>query len=201
MIQFVVLVLTVATMTGCASTKAYFVDRGRDTADIFTCSAGIGLGAKVRVGPLGPGLFANQDKFGLRGGEMLGVHENSGEAQEFVFPAVLEGWPVFGLEQFEVSEQMETRHKAYRAGSFFPPFVFFPEEGTSGYTSCSYFTQIEVAVGLGGSLRLGLNLGELLDFILGWTTIDIFNDDLEARKKEAEANQPAHAAGKPAPGR
>ena len=48
--------------------------------------------------------------------------------------------------------------------------------------SLFYLTQIEVAAGLGGTLRLGFNPGELLDFILGFTTIDIFNDDLEKRK-------------------
>ena len=43
-----------------------------------------------------------------------------------------------------------------------------------------YYTQCEVAVGtFFPSIRLGFNPGELLDFILGWTTIDIFRDDLE----------------------
>ena len=27
-------------------------------------------------------------------------------------------------------------------------------------------------------VRLEINLGELLDFVLGWTTLDIFNDDI-----------------------
>ncbi len=31
----------------------------------------------------------------------------------------------------------------------------------------------------GLTLGLGFNPGELLDFILGWTTLDIFKDDIE----------------------
>ena len=37
---------------------------------------------------------------------------------------------------------------------------------------------IEVAVGLIRTIRIGFNVGELLDFIVGWTTLDICRDDL-----------------------
>ena len=37
--------------------------------------------------------------------------------------------------------------------------------------------------------RLGLNPGELLDFGLGWTTLDIFADDLEARESKETLDQ------------
>jgi len=51
--------------------------------------------------------------------------------------------------------------------------------------------KIEVAAGLLGSVRIGFNIGELIDFILGWTTIDIFDDDLEMGSIET-ADLPAH---------
>jgi hypothetical protein len=35
-----------------------------------------------------------------------------------------------------------------------------------------------------GGLRVGFNPGELVDFLLGWTTLDIYNDDLGTRKVE-----------------
>jgi hypothetical protein len=41
-------------------------------------------------------------------------------------------------------------------------------------------------LGLGGTLRLGFNPGELLDFILGWTAIDIYNDDAVSVRKQRE---------------
>mgnify|MGYP001185095109 CR=1 FL=1 len=42
----------------------------------------------------------------------------------------------------------------------------------------SYHTQIEVALGLGGTVRLGINPGEMADFVLGWLQIDLFHDDV-----------------------
>ena len=48
---------------------------------------------------------------------------------------------------------------------------------------------VEVAFGFWHTLRLGFNPGELLDFILGWTTIDIFNDDLEAKTSTEQSNK------------
>ena len=66
----------------------------------------------------------------------------------------------------------------------------------------AYLTQVEAVVGLGPSIRLGFNPGELLDFILGWVTLDIFNDDLnsaaslkaiEIKKQQAEKERRLHA--------
>jgi len=39
-------------------------------------------------------------------------------------------------------------------------------------------TQIEAMAGCGHTLRLGFNPGELLDFVLGWAAIDIYDDDV-----------------------
>ena len=53
-----------------------------------------------------------------------------------------------------------------------------------------YFTDLEVAAGFIATFRVGANPGELIDFLLGWTTLDIFSDDLEARnKKQEKSNQ------------
>ena len=40
-----------------------------------------------------------------------------------------------------------------------------------------FYTQIEVAAGAGGSVRLGFNPGELLDFLFGWLGADLYGDD------------------------
>ena len=40
------------------------------------------------------------------------------------------------------------------------------------------FTQIEILFGLGITFRLGFNPGELIDFLLGWSTVDIYHDDI-----------------------
>ena len=44
-----------------------------------------------------------------------------------------------------------------------------------------YYTQVEVVIAIIGSLRLGFNPGELLDFLVGWTTLDIYGDDLNKK--------------------
>ena len=40
------------------------------------------------------------------------------------------------------------------------------------------WTQIEVAAGLFGDVRLGFNPGELLDFLLGFFGADLYGDDI-----------------------
>ena len=54
-----------------------------------------------------------------------------------------------------------------------------PQKEYATYSPVPFFTQVEVALGLGGTCRLGFNIGELVDFLLGWGGKDIFNDDLE----------------------
>ena len=45
------------------------------------------------------------------------------------------------------------------------------------FTVPSYFTQIELSVAAFGGIKIGFNPGELLDFLLGWFTIDLYGDD------------------------
>jgi len=45
-----------------------------------------------------------------------------------------------------------------------------------------YYSQIEVAAGILLTVRVGVNPGEFLDFLLGWTGIDIYGDDSLACK-------------------
>jgi hypothetical protein len=40
-----------------------------------------------------------------------------------------------------------------------------------------YYTQLEITLGLYGGLKLGLNAGELIDFLLGFFGVDFMNDD------------------------
>lgn len=41
-----------------------------------------------------------------------------------------------------------------------------------------YFTHVEVAAGAGGTIRIGTNPGEVLDFLLGFFGVDMYGDDL-----------------------
>ena len=52
------------------------------------------------------------------------------------------------------------------------------------------WTQIEVAIGLIGDVRLGFNPGELLDLLLGFFGADLYGDDIargERKNPHAES--------------
>ena len=202
-------------VTGCASTRAYFVDRGRDAADIFTVSAVEGFGVKARVGPAQIGLLLVHDLAGLKGGELFfnpDLHLMPDKLRLVDIDLLLlnrfithDGTPCYALEAFVPYNTDCSRDKQYLAMGRFP---FYQEMGKSPYITgrCSpgdgpprniyHTTQIEAVAALGLGIRLGFNPAELLDFILGWTTLDIVNDDLEARKLKEESNK---ATGKPVP--
>ena len=59
-----------------------------------------------------------------------------------------------------------------------PPQPALKQMAAQAVFPLSYYTQIEAEVGLVGSVRIGFNPGELLDFLLGWTTLDVFGDDI-----------------------
>lgn len=184
--------LICAFCAGCGTT-GYLANRSRDAADIFTATVGTGVGAKVRIGPVQAGLLAAFDMYGLRGGcfgELRGH-------QKLSFPydvlVVAMGRDYTG----EISPLDYVRDKRYDArtrlpfistatprkiyqGEYSSEFPYDHVTRVSGYCE-SYYTQIEIVCALGPSIRLGFNPGELLDYLLGWTLIDIYGDDLEKR--------------------
>jgi len=187
-IQIVAAVVVIASMNGCAT--PYMRDRVADAKDIFTATVGIGGGAKARVGPIQAAMFFNQDSAGLRGGEWYSIMET----QELSFAssgiveastplpgilALIGGFPILtSVDKFyPKEEENDRRNKNYEAYGILIPGITI---GNRGY----YYTQAEMAVGIGGTIRLGFNPGELLDFILGWTTIDIFKDDLGIKREK-----------------
>ncbi|HOX06645.1 MAG TPA: hypothetical protein PK280_09600 [Planctomycetota bacterium] len=184
------LVLAPALAAGCGP-RGYFTDRWRDAKDVFSASVGTGGGAKARVGPVQVGALFNSDFAGFRGG--TGFHltqpfsERAGQVLDMASPVPLP-WPSdkirfpltsaegFNLEYCEgrFDRAAVDRDKTYNAIFPFIPLLTVSDRPY-------YYTQVEAVVGVGGTLRLGFNPGELLDFLLGWTTLDIYGDDLEAR--------------------
>jgi predicted small secreted protein len=193
-IQVIALLLVAASTTGCASTKGYFVDRGRDVADVLTATVGVGVGAKARVGPLDAGLLVDFPVTGLKCGRCFLLSHMPLKLP----PAGDLQWVLYEQEWFQWNSTLERddpRNKDFLHMAdigepleliFNTPHTFNPDHNWR--VNWSYETQIEVVVGLGPTLRLGLNPGELADFLLGWFGIDILKDDLEARKK-TESNQ------------
>ncbi len=78
---------------------------------------------------------------------------------------------MFGEEGFSlgINSVSDKRNKNIIARSPFPLYAHSPK--------APFYTQIEVMGGFLFSVRAGFNVGELLDFILGWGGIDIYQDD------------------------
>jgi hypothetical protein len=74
-----------------------------------------------------------------------------------------------------------------------------PRPNSSGRTPRTYYTDVSVSAAAFLGFTIGFNPGEVIDFILGWTTIDIYGDDLEAKKKEDIEPRPDGDGLKPAP--
>lgn len=148
-------------LTGCAGPKYYLLDRYHDALDMVNIGAELdGVGASVQVGPLSTGLIAAGDKgYGLQFGEF-------GE-YEFVDLQVL----FLGMKYAEAGTRKLNQYQC----------MTLPNSLDIGSSSGSIdpysLGTIEVRVALGLSLHLGIHLGEILDFILGWFGLDIMKDD------------------------
>lgn len=180
-IQNAVAFVAITVLTGCASTRTYFVDRGRDATDIFSVATGVGAGGKVRVGPVHVGLAIIRDTVGWRGGNaFLAPLWGPGHVD------LIETDTTWSYE--EIAGCGYDRDKDFYAIGTIPliaPLVCQDSRIDEIPPPClhSYYTQIEVAGGLLGTVRVGCNPGELLDFLLGWFGVDVYNDDSVTRER------------------
>jgi len=175
LLQLTLLLGLAITSTGCAT--PYMTDRKRDAADIFTLTFGFGAGAKAKIGPAQTGLLAEMGNHGLRGGTFVASCSSLPGEIDFNFLGA-------GMEAFSGYPEWITvrdRHKDICSETHLIPISFWPSDGQDPYPS--QLTQIEIVAGAIITMRAGFNPGELLDFILGWFNIDIYNDDLEKQNK------------------
>ena len=169
------LIFIVVCGTGC--TTGYWVDRGRDAADVFTLTGGYGLGGKARVGPVGTGLGGYFDVSGLQGGDVFyeGIEDcDSGDLYLLLI----------GFEESHSSEISRLRDKDFNSLILLGMSI----DSSGGFCttktdySWHYLTQLEISAALGVGLKVGFNPGELLDFILGFCNVDLYNDDRNRNK-------------------
>jgi hypothetical protein len=115
-----------------------------------------------------------------------------------VIPTTLE----FTLSSFEELYRKDSpqlnRGKLYESGgllTFSTAETHSEKRNYDNYKICwPYYTQIEVIAGFGGGVRLGFNIGEFLDFILGWGIIDIYGDDIGIIKQTEKKSDDAVSA-------
>jgi hypothetical protein len=64
--------------------------------------------------------------------------------------------------------------------------AYLPKEDAKpfGYPS-GYLWNLELVGGIYGGARVGFNFGEVVDFVLGFTTLDMYDDDIEGKEKQA----------------
>ncbi len=179
-------------VSGCASTRAYVSDRGHDAADILTLTVGHGLGgAKVQAGPIAIGAYQNMDWMGLRGGEAFAFPDShhAGWDAWFPFPVIPLDWGnMAGVEMWDGGMRSFERGKNI---GYLSPYPFWIGGLAERGWRSPYPYQIDAAVGLGITIRAGVNPAEFVDFLLGWIGFDIFNDDLASRRLKEESNRVA----------
>ena len=179
-------------LSGCA-TGSYLTDRGNDLADVMAVTIGKGFGASVHAGPAHVGLFGGADCVGLRGGTFRAKWQQEssfGWAGLFdpliAFPGgdgISTGYEWFRAP-FDVSKISEQRGKLYEVEGI-APFLMVPKrEPSSNSNPAYYYTQLEASLGLGLTIRLGFNPGELVDFLFGWFGVDIYSDDLQGKRPD-----------------
>jgi len=161
---------------GCA-TPGYWTDRARDGADIFTVTVGSGLGGKVQVGPIKTGILLNNDLYGLRGGAF---GDQSGDSDWAQNPGSQEIYILFG---FWDTYESKISTVAQRNKDFSGGLLCVKEDSPASRT------QLSVVIGALVSVRAGFNPGELLDFLLGWANIDIYDDDLKQTRLDKSLEQ------------
>lgn len=141
--------------TGCV----YLGHRGRDFSDIVTLAGEdktITCVARVMF-PLGISL-GQGDGFGMREGYI-----GSYEYREVVLMLP----PIGGVFDLAFSPEDDYRRKGYAVGS----------PGREENVYWAQWLSVQATVGFYYSLRVGVNLAEALDFVLGWTTLDLMEDD------------------------
>lgn len=194
------LILLSILITGCAS-SGYLADRGNDFLDIPTLTMSGGLGARTRVGPFHAGLNATVLDQGLR----CGVLEANAKG-----PCnPLTGYELLGIghegcwpSEVYLGDEVRAKMKSYFTDESFIPFItpslrVYDPSTTNQISDLSFYnmishpyaTQVETQASFIVGLRIGFNIGELLDFILGWTTIDIYGDDFQSRKRTKDEGE------------
>lgn len=146
---------------GCS----YLTYRRRDAVDILTASVVTGAGVTVQAGPLVNGAGYNQTVMGIEDGD---VFKGKGALEwAFVLASAKGNWD---------HKNIERRHKFYQALLLLGIMGVSPhgEPVQSGH----YCTKAEIAASLGYGVKLGLNPGEVLDFLLGFAGLDIYGDDV-----------------------
>ncbi len=161
-----VFLISLLFLGGCATT-GFLKDRLHDGADVLTLTVGVGVGAKISVGPVYMNIIGVQhrDLAGLRYGDFI---ESPGESQD----SEIGSWFGFGQSWHTRTELQLSRDKAPEYSFTEIPFVMSRVRGAAADPMA-----LDIVIGIVPSMRFGINPLEFVDFIFGWTILDLARDD------------------------
>ena len=160
---------TVIITSGCA-TSDYMSNRYHDSMDIFTLTGNWSMGARARGGPISAGFSYLIADYGLGGGQIGPITAGPAAA----VTGAMTDFTFVNMETFKITP--DYRNKSYESmGIFLSSMAKLSSEKKIFWP---YYTQVETVAGVGYGVRFGFNIGEFIDFLLGWTTIDIYGDDI-----------------------
>jgi hypothetical protein len=164
-ILFLLVAVVLCSNTGCT----YLINRGNDAADIF--DVGITVSKEPQFGLYAGVLNLLTIGYSNFDGTLYGLgNRNFGAvtAREKAGGLLVRGHEQFGYEDFEVVDPESPL--PWRVG--FIGLIEGPRPPAGQIVNCPKILHL-------GWIGVSLNckFGQLLDFVLGWTTIDIMGDD------------------------
>ncbi|MBI3818936.1 MAG: hypothetical protein HY286_09630 [Planctomycetes bacterium] len=178
------IIIPALAFTSCkTSAGAYFQDRLNDFVDVIPVSvaAGPGLFASVRATVMvGTGIgYAEAWRAGVRlPDESHRKYDDLARYQVWREEEV--GLGILWFHQ-------DTSEPDWGGMGNFLIFAF-PPGGSCGSSHFHFISALDVEAGIHlgiVGLRVGVSPGQLIDFLLGWTTLDIASDDRESRSELA----------------
>ncbi|PJZ45151.1 hypothetical protein [Leptospira brenneri] len=174
----------------CESIQRYSLNRAYDTADVFTIGIEKGnIGTDVFFWCLGGGLTINSNSrgIGMRDGH-FGIYEISNSATLDIIPIIRKESPankvgisnIFvnssGHSQYRPKER--TKNKDYQILNILTivPVPSIPSSNKK-IAKCNAPLKLEASIGLYYGIRLGFNLNELFDLMIGFSSLDILEDE------------------------
>lgn len=173
---FFLLLIGCILLSGCASSRPYFMDRARDAGDVVTLTVGYGWGVKARIASVQSGLLYNFDYWGWRHG-----FYNKGSGSEYGFL----DWSILFFSGENFFKHPDPRGKGFGADGLLFLTVIRDKHLPRSPLFHPYYSQIEVCAALWRSMRIGVNPGEFADFLLGWVGVDFFDDDIGIPREDS----------------
>ena len=198
-----ILVLVALVAPGCAT--GYLEGRWQDARDILTATVETDtVGVKAQLGPwTGLGVYGSSPD--ARGIGLVGGQVTSYDFTDSTYPPFLGS-----IQRFRNFTDDRRRKEFHFVQSYFLPYIrpqtdptgfFGGFEGADDWRRVApRYTQVEVAIGMWFGLRLGMNPGELIDFLAGWAGLDLYGDDVGVERGTSNVES-AESGARPGPGR